>query len=430
MLLRKSALAFLLAAGAVSFPLIAVAQENTVVEVPNANYRFIGEVNASSVNIRSGPADSYYATMRLNKGDKVIVVGQKFDWLKIIPPDGSFSYIAKVHVDKDADGKTGTVNSMDVLVKAGSQISPVKIQPQTKLDKGATVTIVGEAEEFYKIKPPADAFVYVLKKYVDPVRQATTTESVPAPRGQRIITGAAGEGVVDTSARPTTQDTSSELVKVTPTTAENLAKPTEVSSDSEAQFTKLESQFAAARTQPLADQPVEELLKGYQALVAQHDLSSASMRMAKFLVSFLTILQQQQADLVQAKKDQETFTARQAQSEAQRQQIQQRIKDAGIAVYTAIGQLDLSSIQKNGQPLMRLTNPADGRTLIYIKTENANIKLMIGKFVGVRGEISKDQQLSIDVIDQPTEIEMVDQAKVLKGISARIYPPSAVLKAQ
>ena len=104
MLLRKSALALSLAAGVVGGVSTALlAQEQPIVEVPNAKFSFIGQVNGSAVNIRSGPADSYYPTMKLNKGDKVVVYGYKFDWLKIAPPEGSFSYVAKQFVDKQGD---------------------------------------------------------------------------------------------------------------------------------------------------------------------------------------------------------------------------------------------------------------------------------------------------------------------------------------
>lgn len=446
MLLRKSALAFSLAAGAMGvFPLIATAQEKPVVEIPNAKFNFVGEINATSVNVRSGPADSYYQTMKLTKGDKVIVVGHKFDWLKIVPPEGSFSYIAKVRVVKNADG-TGTVNGNDVLIKAGSSLNSLKLQPQTKLDTGATVTIIGEAEEFYKIKPPADAYLYVSKRYVDPVRQAATGESLPIPMTLRntavaVGTGALGDGVsaplpaaTDTTTQSPTgepagpQDTATDLVRVTPS-ATHMPGNTAVSGDAETQFRKLEAQLKAAKAQPIADQPVDELLKGYQALAADPGLSSGSRRMAKFQVAYLTAMQQTQSEIVTAKKDQDSFAARQAEIIAQRGAIESKLKASGIATYAAVGKLDISSIQKDGRPLLRLTDPADGRTLVYIKTDNVSFKGMTGKFVGVRGEVAKDQQLSVDVIE-PSEMEPVDPARVMKGVSARIYPASAIRKAE
>ena len=48
------------------------------------------------------------------------------------------------------------------------------------LKKGEQVNIIGEQDEYYQIKPPADAFLYVDQKYVDPVRQLKKPEMLPA----------------------------------------------------------------------------------------------------------------------------------------------------------------------------------------------------------------------------------------------------------
>jgi uncharacterized protein YgiM (DUF1202 family) len=107
MSLRKSALLVSLTAGVMGVVSAAWAQEQPIVEVPTARNSVIGEIAGTSVNVRSGPAESYYPTMQLSKGDKVTVVGHKFDWLKILPPEGSFSYIAKIYVDRDGAAPTG-----------------------------------------------------------------------------------------------------------------------------------------------------------------------------------------------------------------------------------------------------------------------------------------------------------------------------------
>ena len=72
--------------------------------------------------------------MQLNKGDKVTVVGHKFDWLKIAPPQGSFSYVAKIYVDRDGAASTGKINAMTCSC-AASTLNQLKAEPQTKLNK-------------------------------------------------------------------------------------------------------------------------------------------------------------------------------------------------------------------------------------------------------------------------------------------------------
>src|SRR5581483_4002228 len=49
----------------------------------NARFKVAGVVNANAVQVRSGPGAGYYATMKLDKGANVTVVGTKFEWLKI-----------------------------------------------------------------------------------------------------------------------------------------------------------------------------------------------------------------------------------------------------------------------------------------------------------------------------------------------------------
>src|SRR3954468_2873949 len=76
----------------------------TPVDVENAKNSFPGIVNSNAVYVRCGPAESYYPTLKLDKGARVTVVGMKLEWLKIVPPDGSFCYISKAFVDRSGDG--------------------------------------------------------------------------------------------------------------------------------------------------------------------------------------------------------------------------------------------------------------------------------------------------------------------------------------
>jgi len=112
-----------LLAGALSlaiFPASKLVAQETVERQPdvqNSKFQFEGEVNSPAVYVRSGPGEGYYATMKLDKGTSVTVVGIKFDWLKIVPPDGSFCYVAKAFVDKRGDGNVGRVNKPEVNVR-------------------------------------------------------------------------------------------------------------------------------------------------------------------------------------------------------------------------------------------------------------------------------------------------------------------------
>ena len=108
----------------------AVVHAEDAPDVPNAKFNFIGETTGS-VFVRSGPSENYYPTAKLEKGTRVKVVGMKFQWLKIEPPAGSFSYIGKAFVDRHGDGTVGKVNS-PANVRTGSELNEMKTTIQTQ----------------------------------------------------------------------------------------------------------------------------------------------------------------------------------------------------------------------------------------------------------------------------------------------------------
>ena len=62
---------------------------------------------ARTAAFRSGARDDAYPTMKLDKGAQVTVVGLKFAWLKILPPEGSFAYVPKVYIERRGNGSVG-----------------------------------------------------------------------------------------------------------------------------------------------------------------------------------------------------------------------------------------------------------------------------------------------------------------------------------
>src|SRR5204862_1989875 len=100
--------------------------EQPVKEVENSKFSTSGIITSNAVYIRCGPGDNYYPTMKLDKGAKVKVVGAKFDWLKVVPPEGSFCYVARLYVDRHGDGTVGLVNKDAINVRAGSSLSASK----------------------------------------------------------------------------------------------------------------------------------------------------------------------------------------------------------------------------------------------------------------------------------------------------------------
>jgi uncharacterized protein YgiM (DUF1202 family) len=166
----------------------------TVTEAPQPaaapQYPFDGVITGSNVNVRSGPGTNYYPVTRLQRNDRVRVLGEEFGWTKIEPPADCYSLIDKQfvdkdeHVDKNGDD-TGVVNGDDVIIRAGSDLVNKHYAHQSKLSRGAKVAILGENEAgFYKIKPPAGVALWIHKDYVQPA--STVSAATPKRAG---ITG-------------------------------------------------------------------------------------------------------------------------------------------------------------------------------------------------------------------------------------------------
>src|ERR1700712_264376 len=95
-----TALAVLTAALLFSPALLHAEDTEPKTDVENSKFQFAGVINANAVFVHSGPSENDYPTMKLDHGAAVTVVGIRFDWLKVLPPEGSFCYVAKAYVEK------------------------------------------------------------------------------------------------------------------------------------------------------------------------------------------------------------------------------------------------------------------------------------------------------------------------------------------
>ena len=404
----------------------AYAAEDQPPQVENAKFNFAGVVNADSVLVRSGPSDNYYITGKLAKGTPVTVVGIKFEWLKIVPPEGSFSVVAKNFVTRDANATTGRINADNVNIRAGSSVVPLKVTVQCKLPKGADVTIVGEDDAYYQIKPPADAYLYVSQKFVEPLKQvaaAAPAKAIVKPI-EKIEKKAddANIELVKTQEKPIDQPGAEslanpivpiEVAKISPTT-----QPISV----QAEFDRLESEFAAMAGKPLDELPIPRLLAGYEGLLKDDHLPGSMRRVAQAKAASLRVKAHAQTELAALRKGQEESDSKLAALRTDRTEIQQRVADKIIA-YTAVGTLQPSTLQHGPATLYRLTDPANGRTLCYVRSNDAKFGTFLEKFVGIKGELVSEPQLSVKAL-VATDIAAVDPAEVTKKVSAQIIPPS------
>lgn len=400
------------------------AEDLSAPDVETGKHQFIGEINASGVFVRSGPRDDAYPTEKLDKGTKVTVVGIKFNnWLKIIPPEGSFAYVPQVHVLKRGDGSVGRA-SRDLIAYAGSSLNPMKIAPMAKVGEGEDVQILGVQDEYFKVKPPEGSYLYVHKQFVDPVRVVPnpTEQSTPQPDEpivRRSGSDSHGAQAAASGEGPTTRG--SEQFAEAP-----ASQPAE--SRSIVAFEKLEGEFTASNDKPITEQPLPELLSGYQNLMKDESLPPSMRRIADVRVSTLKVRSEARDEFLAVRDAQAKMRDRQKSLVAEREEIEERIKQNDITFYTVVGTLRTSSLQRGTEMLYRITDPATGRTVAYLRSNDSKYAGLLGQFIGVKGTLSTDTALNMKVVE-PTAAEPVDQAKVNSAVAAQIVPPSLMPKA-
>jgi uncharacterized protein YgiM (DUF1202 family) len=462
------------AALALATPVAARAQEaggdspTVAPEVPNAKFNFVGEINGNSVYVRSGPSDSYYPTTKLSKGTRVIVRGVKFDYLKIEPPAGSFSYVGKAYVERRGEAAAGVGRVTTAAnVRTGSELNSMKTTVQTKLDAGTDVKILGEQDEYFKIEPPQGAYLYVKKDFVTPKERVPAEgEGIAAatPDQQNQAQAPAQPQHPEQAARPPADDTTGAAGAIadaatgqgqpaeptSPATGHDGAAPTTEQTSAtadakpqsggtgtatrpadsqpvtaDAKFEKIEGEFEAASQKPIVEQPIDELLGSYQALVKDDSLPESLKRLADARIAALKVRKQTREEFLVVRKNQEEMENRRKALQAERQELEEQIKATNVEFYAAVGTLRTSSLQQGpkGTTLYRLTDPQTGRTLVYIRSADRETSALLNQFVGVKGELRSDPLLRMKVIT-PTEATPVDQTKVGTTVAAGVLPPS------
>ncbi|MDD2703674.1 MAG: SH3 domain-containing protein [Candidatus Omnitrophica bacterium] len=123
---------------------------------------FIGEITGDDINIRSDSTAGAESLAKVNKGQRVEIVSESYDWYKIRLPPQVACFVKKEFVDVSGPGN-GVVNEENVNVRffySGSSIIA------GRAEKNEPVSILGEINGWYKINPVRNSFGWVHKKFV------------------------------------------------------------------------------------------------------------------------------------------------------------------------------------------------------------------------------------------------------------------------
>ena len=356
--------------------------EETVLSFP-----YIAEITGDDVYIRSGPGTNYYRCGKLNKADRVKVIGSQFSWTRIVPPVGSFSWISKQYVSIDPNNPgVGIVTGDAVRVYAGSdKLKPIHSTTlQLKFNKGDRVKLMGEEREgYYKIVPPTGAYLWISTKY--------TKQLGPA-------------GQVSLAVEPKTKtEVKADVVAVVPTKISVEAKALE-------EYYALEKQIESERTKPVAQQNYANIKKALTEISNSKNAGKAA-RYAGFAIKQVERL----------KLALEVTKAVQLQN-TQLQQVQERIDKARAARlakvrdlgrFAVIGKLQTSNVYGSEKELKhyRITDDS-GKTICYALPADSASKMDLSKFidsrVGLIGTIEPHPQTAGALV-RFTEIAKLDE---------------------
>ena len=364
-------------------------------------FPYMAQITGDDVLIRSGPGTNYYACGKLNKTDKVKIVGSQYSWSQIVPPAGSFSWISMqyIHIDSN-NSSTGTVNADAVRVYAGSdQRKPIhSTTMQGKLDKGEKVHLLGEElEGYYKISPPPFAYLWVLTQYTSSADAVAHAPAAPAPAGEV-------ESNITVAAQPTTPVTDvnadAQKPKKEPNTPAVVSTNLPVENPAEVKkvedYEALEKQFDAERARPMAEQNYENIKKGLLEIAGNKEAGRAArhaevklkqLERCEMAIQIAKEVRMQDANLQKIK----------AEIEKARVEKVSQIRD--MSKFAAIGKLQTSDIFGPSVELKqyRLVDDANN-TICYAAPANAisnnDFSKFLGQKVGLTGTIEPHPQVS------------------------------------
>ena len=409
----------------VALPAVAVAQDQE-------QNRFVAEVTAHTLLVRSGPSQNYYVVEELNAGDRVTVTGQEHGWYRILPPSGCYSLVSKNYVDLDRDGKTGVVNTNALRVRAGSDMERHRYAVQLKLDKGAEVKVVGETQDGYlKIEPPAGAYLWISADYVTEVpgerlameNGSRRSEPIASKPEREAKPAVAEEQPV--AARPEPVDNEPSMVDETPSTVESDAtvavtqtgpgattvEETDTESevdaepaiDYQAMLDEIDADLEDELAKPPTERQFDSLVTRYREIAAQ-EYDEIARLIAERRITQLEY-GTEAADAIERVRRLATDVSRSRRDALAARSNLKRVSAPIERGFDAKGELRESMIYQStpGPRRYRLVDPKLGvpRTLAYVEIPadaNIDVSRYLGRIVGIRARNKYLQTGDVDPI--------------------------------
>ena len=139
---------------------------------PKNNISFKGEVTENNINIRTDSTVSAEVITTVNRGIKLDVVRELYDWYRVILPSSSPAYIRQDLLE--CIQRDDALKSCSKAKVAKEKVN-VRLKPDEtsaiigKANKDETVTVVGETKGWFKIRPTENCLGWINKKFVEKI---------------------------------------------------------------------------------------------------------------------------------------------------------------------------------------------------------------------------------------------------------------------
>ncbi len=123
------------------------------------SYPYTAEIVAHDVNVRAGSHLNYEIITQLNKGELVLVVGDRRGWKKIKMPEGALCWVSERYV------KDNVVIGNRVNIRAGAGLK-FNVLCQLNRDHVVNVKKISDDGQWLGIEPPEHAYAWIKKDFI------------------------------------------------------------------------------------------------------------------------------------------------------------------------------------------------------------------------------------------------------------------------
>ncbi|MCP4453124.1 MAG: SH3 domain-containing protein [Planctomycetes bacterium] len=357
--------------------LFSTAFAQTLSTTMQPGFPYKAEVTGSSVNIRSDKSIKTYECGRLNVGDTVEVIGEEEGWAKIVPPPGSFSWIAMQYIAINAeDPTTGIVTGKNIQVYAGSDYREPRSSSivQATVNRGDRVQLKAEEKDgYFKIHPPKGSFLWVSTLYLKQIAQPVIQRPIiPIPDPTELPAD------INKPLVPT--------IKIDPNASKDALSEAALLK----QYYEIQAQIKAQLGKPIDEQNYTEIKKALLEMASRKDTVNTA-RYADFTLK--KIQGYELAISVSAQLSASDLQMAQTKEKIEKALAAQIAQIENLGRFAVIGTLKPSIVFDGSPDTKRFRiQDAKGKTICYVKpvglAKTKDMTAYFDKKVGLVGKIT------------------------------------------